>query len=93
MFINNVFIILLNKSSGFWDSYSTVYPLHSIINPDIVGTMMTGWLNAYLEAGWLPTWASPGQRSSMVCNIYLICIGSCYNFLFICRCLQWVMFR
>ena len=26
----------------------------------------TGWLNAYREGGWLPTWASPGYRNCMV---------------------------
>ena len=27
---------------------------------------MEGWLNAYREGGWLPSWASPGYRNSMV---------------------------
>lgn len=26
----------------------------------------TGWLNAYVEGGWLPSWASPGYRNCMV---------------------------
>jgi putative alpha-1,2-mannosidase len=26
----------------------------------------TGWLNAYKEGGWLPSWASPGYRNCMV---------------------------
>jgi putative alpha-1,2-mannosidase len=25
-----------------------------------------GWLNAYREGGWLPSWASPGYRNCMV---------------------------
>lgn len=25
-----------------------------------------GWLNAFKEGGWLPTWASPGYRNCMV---------------------------
>ena len=25
-----------------------------------------GWLNAYAEGGWLPSWASPGYRNCMV---------------------------
>lgn len=25
-----------------------------------------GWLNAYKEGGWLPSWASPGYRNCMV---------------------------
>ena len=27
---------------------------------------MQGWLNAYKEGGWLPSWASPGYRNCMV---------------------------
>lgn len=27
---------------------------------------MEGWLNAYREGGWLPSWASPGYRNCMV---------------------------
>ena len=27
---------------------------------------LTGWLNAYREGGWLPSWASPGYRNCMV---------------------------
>lgn len=28
--------------------------------------LMAGWLNAYKEGGWLPSWASPGYRNCMV---------------------------
>ena len=28
--------------------------------------LLSGWLNAYLEGGWLPSWASPGYRNCMV---------------------------
>jgi len=55
----------LVADSGFWDAYHTVYPLQSIVFPDILGNQIDGWLSAYKEAGWLPTWASPGQRGSM----------------------------
>jgi len=56
----------LVSDSGFWDAYRTVYPLQSIIFPDNMRTLVNGWVNAYNEAGWLPTWPSPGQRGSMV---------------------------
>jgi predicted alpha-1,2-mannosidase len=32
----------------------------------MLGRMVRGWLNAYTEGGWLPKWASPGYRGSMV---------------------------
>merc|ERR1712072_635391 len=56
----------LVADSGFWDAYRTVYPLQSIVFPHNMGTLVNGWVNAYNEASWLPTWPSPGQRGSMV---------------------------
>jgi len=56
----------LVADSGFWDSYRTVYPLLSVINPGNLGMLVDGWVHAYKEAGWLPQWPSPGQRTSMV---------------------------
>jgi predicted alpha-1,2-mannosidase len=56
----------LVTDSGFWDSYTTVYPLQSVAFPENFGSLVEGWVNSYKEAGWLPTWPSPGQRVSMV---------------------------
>lgn len=57
----------LAADSGFWDAYSTLYPLHSLVNLDVLGPqMLTGWLNAFQEGGWLPKWSSPGFRTNMV---------------------------
>lgn len=33
------------------------------------GWMVEGYLNTYLEYGWLPEWPSPGNRGSMVCAL------------------------
>lgn len=51
---------------GFWDAYRAHYPMLSFLYPDKLGELVNGWVNGYLEAGWLPTWASPGQRNCMV---------------------------
>jgi predicted alpha-1,2-mannosidase len=56
----------LSTDSGFWDAWNTVYPLLSIINRPQLGIMLQGWLQTYKEGGWLPKWASPGYRSSMI---------------------------
>lgn len=50
---------------GFWDAYRTHHPFLGLLFPDVLGEMVDGWVNAYKEAGWLPTWSSPGQRHSM----------------------------
>ena len=53
--------------SGFWDAYRTLYPQLSLTAPDVLGRMVAGWVNAAKEnGGWLPKWASPGPRDSMV---------------------------
>jgi predicted alpha-1,2-mannosidase len=60
--------------NGFWDTYRTVYPMLTLIYPDKIGSILEGWINAYREGGWLPKWASPGYRDSMVgtyCDVVL----------------------
>ena len=52
--------------NGFWDTYRTVYPLFSIISPDLDAKIIQGWINAYKEGGWFPKWASPGYRECMI---------------------------
>jgi predicted alpha-1,2-mannosidase len=52
--------------NGFWDTFRAVYPLMSIIDPEINAAMVRGWLNAYREGGWFPKWASPGYRDCMI---------------------------
>ena len=56
----------LVTDNGFWDTFRTCYPLYSLLFPEISGFIIAGWLNAYKEGGWLPKWASPGYRTSMV---------------------------
>lgn len=56
----------LSTDSGFWDAWNTVYPLLSLFHRPMLGVTMQGWVNAYKEGGWLPKWASPGYRGSMI---------------------------
>lgn len=56
----------LYTDNGFWDTYRTLYPLLCMLDPERVGEMLAGYLNAYQEGGWLPQWASPGYRACMV---------------------------
>ena len=57
---------VLYTNNGFWDTFRTVYPLLAILDPERVGAMTQGWLNAFDESGWLPQWPSPGQRNCMI---------------------------
>jgi predicted alpha-1,2-mannosidase len=57
----------ISTDSGFWDAYISVYTLHSLISTEVLGPqMLSGWLNAFKEGGWIPKWGSPGYRSSMI---------------------------
>lgn len=57
---------VLVTDNGFWDTFRTVYPLLSLAYPDHLAKIIEGWVNAYKEGGWIPKWASPGYRNSMV---------------------------
>jgi putative alpha-1,2-mannosidase len=50
----------LGTSSSFPLSFSPLSPSPTL------GFIVEGWLNAYREGGWLPSWASPGYRNCMV---------------------------
>ena len=54
--------------TGFWDTFRCLFPLLNLIYPDMSAKMQEGLVNAYLESGFLPEWASPGQRSCMIGN-------------------------
>lgn len=50
---------------GYWDVYRAWYPLMTIINPQRLGEILEGWVNAYKEGGWLPQFPAPGYRACM----------------------------
>lgn len=45
-------------NNGFWDTYRTVYPLLSLVAPDILPEILQGYLQNYRDCGWLPRWPS-----------------------------------
>ena len=55
----------LYTNNGFWDTFRTVYPLYSIIIPDLYEEMMAGFLNSFRHTGFLPKWLSPDERGLM----------------------------
>ena len=54
--------------TGFWDTFRCLFPLLNLIYPSINEQMQDGLVNAWLESGFLPEWASPGHRGCMVGN-------------------------
>lgn len=54
--------------TGFWDTFRCLFPMLNLIYPSMNVKMQEGLVNAYLESGFLPEWASPGHRGCMVGN-------------------------
>lgn len=54
--------------TGFWDTFRCLFPLLNLMYPSMNVKMQEGLVNAYLESGFLPEWASPGHRDCMVGN-------------------------
>jgi predicted alpha-1,2-mannosidase len=52
--------------NGFWDTFRAVFPFYNLMYPSLNAKIMEGLVNTYKESGWLPEWASPGHRSSMI---------------------------
>ncbi len=54
--------------TGFWDTFRCLFPFLNLAYPSMSAQMQEGLVNAYLESGFLPEWASPGHRDCMVGN-------------------------
>ena len=54
--------------TGFWDTFRSLFPLLNLLYPSINDRMQEGLVNTYKESGYLPEWASPGHRASMIGN-------------------------
>lgn len=56
---------VLFTNNGFWDTYKSLFPLFSLIEPEHYELMLEGFLNSFHEAGYLPKWLSPDERGLM----------------------------
>lgn len=54
--------------TGFWDTFRSLFPFLNLVYPEMNVKMQEGLVNAYLESGFLPEWASPGHRGCMIGN-------------------------
>lgn len=52
--------------TGFWDTFRSMFPFLNLMYPSLNAQMQEGLANAYKEGGWLPEWASPGLRNTMI---------------------------
>lgn len=56
----------LFTDTGFWDTFRSLFPFLTLMYPEMNRQMMEGLVNTYKESGWLPEWASPGHRATMI---------------------------
>ncbi|TRX53364.1 glycoside hydrolase family 92 protein [Fulvivirga sp. M361] len=64
--------------NGFWDTFRAVFPFFTLMYPQLNAQIMEGLVNTYKESGWLPEWASPGHRQSMIGSNSAINIADSY---------------
>jgi len=65
-FNGNVEKGFMYTDTGFWDTFRALFPFLSIVYPETDAQIMEGLTNTYKESGWLPEWASPGHKKSMI---------------------------
>ncbi len=64
--------------NGFWDTFRAVFPFFNLMYRSLNEKIQAGLVNAYLESGFLPEWASPGHRSVMVGNNSATIVADAY---------------
>lgn len=52
--------------TGFWDTFRSLFPLLNLVYPEENVKMQQGFVNSYLESGYIPEWSAPGHRDCMV---------------------------
>lgn len=52
--------------NGLWDTFRSLHPWLTMMFPSVSTEIMQSLVNIYQEGGWLPSWASPGYRNSMI---------------------------
>ncbi len=56
----------LFTDTGFWDTFRALFPFLTIMYPEMESHIMESLANTYKESGWLPEWANPGHRRTMI---------------------------
>lgn len=58
----------LFTDTGVWDTFRSLFALVDLLYPEVASSIQEGFVNHYLESGFLPEWSSPGHRDCMVGN-------------------------
>nr|WP_203663060.1 GH92 family glycosyl hydrolase [Actinocatenispora rupis] len=52
-------------NNGFWDTYRTVWPAYALFYPTVAGQLVRGFVQQYVDGGWVSRWSSPGYADQM----------------------------
>ncbi|MGA8116656.1 MAG: GH92 family glycosyl hydrolase [Actinocatenispora sp.] len=52
-------------NNGFWDTYRTTWPAYSLLYPTVAGELVSGFVQQFLDGGWIARWSSPGYADLM----------------------------
>ncbi len=51
--------------NGFWDTYRTIYPFYSIVARKELQEILEGYIQDYIDGGWLPRWTAGDAKNCM----------------------------
>jgi predicted alpha-1,2-mannosidase len=52
-------------NNGFWDTYRATWPAYALLSPRDAGAMIQGFVQQFLDGGWVARWSSPGYADLM----------------------------
>jgi predicted alpha-1,2-mannosidase len=56
---------VFSANNGFWDTYRTCWPALNLLTPDDAGTLAQGFVQHFVDGGWVSRWSAPGAIDSM----------------------------
>lgn len=57
---------IMYVNNGFWDTYRNTWAAYALLTPTQDSVMLDGFVQHYVEQGWIPRWIAPGGANSMV---------------------------
>jgi alpha-1,2-mannosidase, putative len=56
---------VFSANNGFWDTYRTCWPALSLLTPDAAGLLAQGFVQHFIDGGWVSRWSAPGAVDCM----------------------------
>ncbi len=56
---------IIHVNNGFWDTYRATWPAYALLTPGDAGFMIDGFVQQFVDGGWVARWSSPGYANLM----------------------------